>query len=70
MSDDEIHGTYFAMNDAFCSRMRKAIAAGPKAWNTEPQIRPNRALAAKLLVGRYELLVDANQKRRLRSCDC
>jgi len=28
MSDDEIHGTYFAMNDAFCSRMRKAIAAG------------------------------------------
>jgi hypothetical protein len=33
MSDDEIHShrtnaTYFAMDDAFCARMRKAIVAG------------------------------------------
>jgi hypothetical protein len=33
MSDDEIHshltnGAYLAMDDAFCARMRKAIATG------------------------------------------
>jgi hypothetical protein len=38
------------------------------AWNQEAQIRPNTVLAAKLLVGRYELLVDVDQRRRLLSC--
>jgi len=73
MSDDneiQLHVTYAShrdMDEAFCACMRIAIATGEcadwchhHAWNQEAQIRPRRALVAKLFVGQYGLLVGGN----------